>query len=149
MHPAPVDVELAAETKFEGAEETGGFQFLAARDDARQRFIWPESEGVLAKDRTLVQVRGYEVCGYADDFHSLVVGLAVGGGTGERGKERGMYIKNPVLPVPDEVWRKNFHKAGEDDEINGRFLQMRLERCFSFSTIPVIDEGKRKSVAAG
>ena len=89
------------------------------------------------------------MCGYADDFHSLVVRLAVGGGTGERGKERGMNIKNPVLPVPDEVWRKNFHKAGEDDEINARFLQMGLERCFSFSTIPVIDEGKRKSVAAG
>ena len=48
MHPAPVDVELAAETKFEGAEETGGFQFLAARDDARQGFVWPEPEGVLA-----------------------------------------------------------------------------------------------------
>ena len=54
MHPAPVDVELAAETKFEGAEETGGFQFLAARDDTRQRFVRSESEGVLAKDRALV-----------------------------------------------------------------------------------------------
>lgn len=92
MHPAPVDVELAAETKFEGAEETGGFQFLAARDDARQRFIWSESEGVLAKDRTLVQVGGNKVCGHADDFHSLVVRLAVGGSTGKRGEQRGMNI---------------------------------------------------------
>jgi hypothetical protein len=87
MHPAPVDVELAAETKFEGAEETGGFQFLAARDDARQRFIWSESEGVLAKDRTLVQVGGNEVCGHAYDFDSLVVGLAVGRGSGEGGEQ--------------------------------------------------------------
>ena len=39
MHSAPVDVELAAEAKFEGAEETGGFQFLAARDDAWQRLV--------------------------------------------------------------------------------------------------------------
>jgi hypothetical protein len=30
-----VNVELAAKAKFEGAEETGGFKFLAARDDAR------------------------------------------------------------------------------------------------------------------
>ena len=35
MNSTPVDVELAAETKFEGAEKTGGFQFLAACDDAR------------------------------------------------------------------------------------------------------------------
>jgi hypothetical protein len=48
VNSTPVDVELAAETKFEGAEETGGFQFLAARDDARQGFVWPEPEGVLA-----------------------------------------------------------------------------------------------------
>ena len=92
MHSSPVDVELAAKAKFKSAEETGGFQFLAARDDARQRFIWPESEGILAKDRALVQVGGYEVCGYADDFHSLVVRLAVGGGTGEGRKQRGMNI---------------------------------------------------------
>ena len=89
MHSSPVNVELAAKAKFEGAEETGGFKFLAARDDARQRFIWPESECILAKDRALVQVGGYEVCGHADDFHSLVIRLAVGGGTGEGGQERG------------------------------------------------------------
>ena len=92
MNSTPVDVELAAETKFKSAEETGGFQFLAARDDARQRFVWPESQGVLAKDRALVQVGGYEVCGYADDFHSLVVRLAVGGGTREGREQRGMNI---------------------------------------------------------
>ena len=51
--------------------------------------------------------------------------------------------------MPDEVWRKNFHKAGEDDEINGRFLQMRLERGFSFGPIAVVDESKGKSIAAG
>jgi hypothetical protein len=92
MNSTPVDVELAAKAKFKSAEETGGFQFLAARDDARQRFIWPESEGILAKDRALVQVGGYEVCGYADDFHSLVVRLAVGGGTREGREQRGMNI---------------------------------------------------------
>ena len=87
MNSTPVDVELAAKAKFKSAEETGGFQFLAARDDARQRFIWPESECVLAKDRALVQVGGHEVCGHADDFHSLVVCLAVGGSAGE-GREQ-------------------------------------------------------------
>ena len=92
MNSTPVDVELAAEAKFKGAEETGGFKFLAARDDARQRFVWPESECVLAKDRALVQVGGYEVCGHADDFHSLVVRLAVGRGTGEGRKQGGMNI---------------------------------------------------------
>lgn len=92
MHSAPVDVELAAEAKFEGAEETGGFQFLAARDDARQRLVWSKPEGVLAKDRALVQVGGYEVCSHANDFHSLVVRLAVGGGTREGGEQRGMNI---------------------------------------------------------
>jgi hypothetical protein len=35
MNSTPVDVELAAETKFEGAKKTGSFQFLAACDDAR------------------------------------------------------------------------------------------------------------------
>jgi hypothetical protein len=54
MNSTPVNVELAAETKFEGPEKTGGFKFLAARDDARQRFIWSEAECVLAKDGALV-----------------------------------------------------------------------------------------------
>jgi len=103
----------------------------------------------LAKDGALVQVGGYKVCGYADDFYSLVIRLAVGGGTGEGGQERRMNIKNPIFPVPDEIWRKNFHKAGEDDEINGRFLQMRLEGGFGFGPIAVVDESKGKSIAAG
>jgi hypothetical protein len=51
--------------------------------------------------------------------------------------------------LPDEVWGKNFHKAGEDDEIDGRFLQMRLKGGLGFGSIAVIDQGKRKSVAAG
>ena len=92
MHSAPVDVKLAAEAELEGAEETGRFQFLAARDDARQRFVWSESESVLAKDWALVQVGGYEVCSHSDDLHSFVVRLAVGGGARERGKQGGMNI---------------------------------------------------------
>lgn len=87
MNSAPVDVELAAETKFERAEKTGGFQFLAASDDAGKGFVWSEAKCVLAKDRALVQVRGYEVCRHADDFDSLVVRLAVGGGSGEGGEQ--------------------------------------------------------------
>ena len=51
--------------------------------------------------------------------------------------------------MPDEVWGKNFHKAGEDDEINRSFFQMRLEGGFGFSPVVVIDEGKGKSIAAG
>ena len=51
--------------------------------------------------------------------------------------------------MPDEVWGKNFHKAGEDDEIDGRFLQMGLKGDFGFSPVAVINEGKGKSVAAG
>jgi hypothetical protein len=92
VYATPVDVKLAAEAEFESAEKTGGFQFLAACDDTRQGFVWSETEGVLAKDRALVQVGGYEVSGHADDFHSLVVRLAVGGGTGEGGEQRGMNI---------------------------------------------------------
>ena len=51
--------------------------------------------------------------------------------------------------MPDKVRGKNFHKAGEDDEIDGRFLQMRLQGDFGFGPVAVIDEGKRKLVAAG
>jgi hypothetical protein len=51
--------------------------------------------------------------------------------------------------VPDKVWGENFHKAGKDDEINRSFFQMRLEGGFGFSPVAVIDEGKRKLVAAG
>jgi len=50
--------------------------------------------------------------------------------------------------VPDEIWRKNFHKAGEDDEIDRSIFQMRLEGGFGFRSVAVIDQGKRKSVAA-
>ena len=92
MNSTPVDVELAAEAKFEGTEKTGGFEFLAARDDARQRFVRAKSEGILAKDRALVQVGRDEVCGYTDDFNSLVICLAVGGGPWEGGEQRGVNI---------------------------------------------------------
>ena len=51
--------------------------------------------------------------------------------------------------MPDKVRGKNFHKAGEDDEIDGRFLQMRLKGGFGFGSIAVIYQGKRKSVVAG
>ena len=41
--------------------------------------------------------------------------------------------------MPDEVWGKNFHKAGEDDEINRSFFKMRLEGGFGFSPVAVIN----------
>ena len=51
--------------------------------------------------------------------------------------------------MPDEVWGKNFHEAGEDDEIDRSFFKMRLKGGFGFRPIAIIDESKGKSVAAG
>ena len=54
MDPAPVDIELATEAKFEGTEEAGGLQFLASGDDTGKGFIGAESQGILAKNGALV-----------------------------------------------------------------------------------------------
>ena len=86
--------------------------------------------------------------GDANDFHSLVIGLAVGGGSGKCGQERGVDIEDSVFPVPNKVGGENFHEAGEYDEIHLGFLEMRLEGSFGFLAVAVVDRGKRKAKAA-
>ena len=54
MHSTPVDIELAAEAKFECTEEARGFQFLSTGDDAGEGFVGAESQGILAKNGALI-----------------------------------------------------------------------------------------------
>jgi hypothetical protein len=54
MHSTPVDIELAAEAKFECAEEARGFQFLSTGDDAGKGFVGAEPQGILAKNGALI-----------------------------------------------------------------------------------------------
>ena len=103
----------------------------------------------MAKNGALIEVRGNEVGGHADDFNSLVVGLAVGRRTRKSRQERGVDVEDSILPVPNEVGRQNFHKASQDDEIHRGFFQMGLEGGFGFLAIPIVNMGKRQLEAAG
>ena len=91
---------------------------MSSSDDAGEGFVGAKAKGVLAKDRALIEIWGNEVSGDSNNFHSLVVGLAVGRGAWERREERGMNIEDTIFPVPNKVGRKNFHKAGENDEFD-------------------------------
>ena len=86
--------------------------------------------------------------GDTDNFHSFVVGLPVGGGSGKSGQKRGVNIENPVFPVPDKVGGENLHEAGQNNEIDLRLFQMSLEGCFGLRPVPIINFLKRKSVTA-
>ena len=95
---------------------------MSSSDDAGEGFVGTEAKGVLAEDGALIEIRGDEVGGYADNFHAFVVGLTVGGGAREGGEKGGMNVKNSIFPVPNEVGGKNFHKAGEYNEFNVRLF---------------------------
>ena len=86
--------------------------------------------------------------GDANDFHSLVIGLPVGGGSWKCGQERGVDIEDSVFPVPNKVGGENFHEAGKYDEIHLGFLEMRLKGGFGFLAVAIVDRGERKSEAA-
>jgi len=88
------------------------------------------------------------VGGDANDFHSLVIGLAVGRGSWKCGQERGVDIEDSVFPVPNKVGGENFHEAGEYDEIHLGFLEMRLKGGFGFLAVAIVDRGERKLEAA-
>ena len=87
-----MDVQLAAETKFEGAEEAGGLYFLSAGDDAGEGLVGSQAKRILTKNRALIQIGGYEMGGHPDDFHALVVGLPIGGGTGKSREQGGVNV---------------------------------------------------------
>ena len=95
---------------------------MSSSDDAGEGFVGTEAKGVLAENGALIEIRGDEVGGYADNFHAFVVGLTVGGGAREGGEKGGMNVKNSIFPVPNEVGRENFHKASEHDEFNIGFF---------------------------
>ena len=60
--------------------------------------------------------------GDANDFHSLVIGLAVGGGSGKCGQERGVDIEDSVFPVPNKIRGENLHKPSQHDEVDFSFF---------------------------
>ena len=103
----------------------------------------------MAKNGALIEVGGNEVRRHADDFDSLVVGLAVGRGTRKSRQKRGVDVKNSILPVPNKVGGKNFHKASEHDEIYLCFFKMGLEGGLGFLTIPIVDQGEGQLKATG
>jgi len=88
------------------------------------------------------------VGGDSYNFDSLVIGLPVGRGSGERGQERGMDIEDSVFPVPNKVGGENFHEAGKYDKIHLGFLEMRLKGGFGFLAVAIVDRGERKSESA-
>jgi len=88
------------------------------------------------------------VGGDSYNFDSLVIGLPVGRGSGERGQERGMDIEDSVFPVPNKVGGENFHEAGKYDKIHLGFLEMRLKGGFGFLAVAIVDRGERKLEAA-
>ena len=58
-----------------------------------------------------------------------------------------MNIEDAILPVPNEVGRKNFHKAGEYHEVDFRLFEVGLEGGFRLGAVPIIDCAKRQAVA--
>ena len=81
-----MDIQLAAETEFEGAEKTGGLELLPAGDDARERLVGAKAKSVLAENWALVEVGGDKVRGHPNDLHALVVGLTISRSPREGGK---------------------------------------------------------------
>lgn len=57
-----------------------------------------------------------------------------------------MNIEDAILPVPNEVGRKNFHKAGEYHEVDFRLFEVGLEGGFRLGAVPIIDCAKRQAV---
>ncbi len=149
VYSTPVDVELAAEAKFEGAEQAGTFEGLAASDDAFEGFVWAKTEGVLAKNRALIEIRCDEVGGDSDNFHAFVVCLAVGGSSWEGRKQGWVDIEDPIFPVPDEVGGKDFHEASQYHEVDLGFFQMGLQSGLRLGPIPVVEGSEREAVGSG
>lgn len=54
MDSTPMDVELAVEAKFERTKKARGFEFLAAGDDTRKRFMGTKAESILAENGALI-----------------------------------------------------------------------------------------------
>ena len=80
-------------------------------------------DGLLLDDRPVVEVLGDEMRRGADDLHPPRVGLVIGLGPGEGGKERVVDVDDPPRVAGDERRAQDPHVARQDHEIDPLALE--------------------------
>jgi hypothetical protein len=81
-----------------------------------------DAHNVLLDDRSLVELRGDEVRGRADQLHAAVERLVVGPGALEAGQERVVDVDRPALQPRAGLVGEHLHVAGEHDQVDVQLL---------------------------
>src|SRR5512133_1746344 len=74
---APVDIQAFVQVEPDSLEQCGRLDLLTRGNNLLQRHAGSDSKTSLRDDRSFIEIHRHEVGGDTNDFHALLIGLAI------------------------------------------------------------------------